>query len=525
MNNYMGNGLAVPHIKTEPGGISMLEIKNVSKSFPGVKALKDISVQFQNGEIHALLGENGAGKSTLMKIICGIYKADSGLVELDGKTLHLAGYGDAVKHHISMVHQEIQMIPESSIAENIVNDKMSRFTKFGFVNWKEINSFAKKYMEEVGLEFPPDQKVRFLSAAHKQLIQIAKALSADTKVLLLDEPTSSLTQHEANVLFDLVRKLKEKGLVIIFVSHKLEEVQMIADKVTVFRDGALVGTGAIAQMDNSTIIKMMIGREFAYHYRGRLDAYENEVALEVKNVKSRLHGLDNISFQVHKGEILGFYGLVGSGRTELIRTVLNIDKRDEGEVYLWGRKIEIDSFQTALSRYRIGYVTENRKEEGLFLGHSVAMNICVNSLWKSYCEKIPLIRLKKEQENAGIYAKRLEIKTPSLDTLAGKLSGGNQQKISIAKWLAADCDILIIDEPTVGVDIGAKEYIHDLIWDLATKENKTVILISSDMNEMISLARRILIFKDKRIVAELKGEEFFAQSGEKISAEIGKSFV
>ena len=503
----------------------MLEIKNVSKSFPGVKALKNISVRFDNGEIHALLGENGAGKSTLMKIICGIYKADEGTVEMDGETLKLNGYGDAVKHHISMVHQEIQMIPESSIAENIVNDKMSQFTRLGFVSWKEINSFAKKYMDEVGLDFPPEQKVRFLSAAHKQLIQIAKALSADTKVLLLDEPTSSLTQHEANTLFDLVRKLREKGLVIIFVSHKLEEVQLIADRVTVFRDGALVGTGSISQMDNPTIIKMMIGREFAYRYRGRLNADKNEIAMEVKHISSRLHGLDDMNFKVHKGEILGFYGLVGSGRTELIRTVLNIDKRDGGEIYLWGKKVEIDSFKTALRKYRIGYVTENRKEEGLFLEHSVAMNICVNSLWKSYYPKLPLICLKKEQDNAGKYAKKLEIKTPRLATLAGKLSGGNQQKISIAKWLAADCDILVIDEPTVGVDIGAKEYIHDLIWDLVTKENKTVILISSDMNEMISLARRILVFKDKKIVAELKGEDFFARSGEEISAEIGKSFV
>ncbi len=503
----------------------MLEIKNVSKSFPGVKALNNISVQFRNGEIHALLGENGAGKSTLMKIICGIYKADEGSVILDGKELKLGGYGDAVKQHISMVHQEIQMIPESSIAENIVNDKMARFTKFGFVNWKEINDFARKYMEEVGLEFEPEEKVRFLSAAHKQLIQIAKALSADTKVLLLDEPTSSLTLHEANTLFELVRKLRDKGLVIIFVSHKLEEVQLIADKVTVFRDGCLVGTGAIAKMDNSTIIKMMIGRDFVYRYRGRLDASENEVALEAKNISSRIHGFENLSFQVHKGEILGFYGLVGSGRTELVRTMLNIDKRDQGEVWLWGKKVEIDSFKTALHKYKIGYVTENRKEEGLFLEHSVAMNICVNSLKKNYYNKVPLIQLKKEKESAEKYVKRLEIKTPGLNTLAGKLSGGNQQKISISKWLAADCDILIIDEPTVGVDIGAKEYIHDLIWNLVTKENKTVILISSDMNEIISLARRILVFKDKKIVAELKGEDFFAKPGTEISAEIGKSFV
>ncbi len=503
----------------------MLEVSGVSKSFPGVKALQDISVQFHDGEIHALLGENGAGKSTLMKIICGIYKADKGTVSLDGKELKLHGYGDAVRHHISMVHQEIQMIPEASIAENIINDKIAQFTKFGFVNWKAINEFALKYMKEVGLDLPPEKKVRFLSAAHKQLIQIAKALSADARVLLLDEPTSSLTLHEADVLFELVRKLKEKGMIIIFVSHKLEEVQVIADRVTVFRDGKLVGSDHIKNMENSRIIKMMIGRDFVYSYRGRLDAGDKDVVLEAKNITSRIHGFKNLSFQVHRGEILGFYGLVGSGRTELIRTMLNIDKCDGGEVFLEGKPVKIDSFKTALHKYKIGYVTENRKEEGLFLEHTVGTNICVNSLNKSYYGRIPFINLKKERENAGFFANRLEIKTPSLSTLAGKLSGGNQQKISIAKWLAADCDILIIDEPTVGVDIGAKEYIHELIWNLAAKEGKTVILISSDMNEMISLARRILIFKDKQITGELSGEEFFAKPGEEISAEIGKSFV
>lgn len=503
----------------------MLEIKSVSKSFPGVKALQDINVTFNNGEIHALLGENGAGKSTLMKIICGIYKADEGKVILDGEELKLNGYGDSVRHHISMVHQEIQMIPESSIAENICNDKIDRFTRFGFVNWKEINAFAKKYMGEVGLDFPPEKKVRFLSAAHKQQIQIAKALSADAKVLLLDEPTSSLTPHEAELLFNLVRKLRDKGLVIIFVSHKLEEVQIIADRVTVMRDGCLVGTDRIENMDNARIIRMMIGRDFVYEYRGRLDAYENEVALKAENICSKIHGFSDLSFEVHRGEILGFYGLVGSGRTELVRTILNIDHRESGNIYLYGKKVDIKSLKQALKKYKIGYVTENRKEEGLFLTHSVATNICINSLENCFTGKSNLISLGKERNLATQYRNKLNIKTPSLTVPAGKLSGGNQQKISIAKWLAADCDILIIDEPTVGVDIGAKQYIHDLIWDLAAKEHKTIILISSDMNEMIALARRILIFKDKKIVRELKGEDFFALSGSEISAEIGKAFI
>lgn len=504
----------------------MLEIKNVSKSFPGVKALQDISVVFNNGEIHALLGENGAGKSTLMKIICGIYKADEGKVLLDGKQLKLSGYGDAVRQHISMVHQEIQMIPESSIAENIINDKIASFSQLGFINWKKINDFAKKYMDEVGLDYPPEKKVRFLSAAHKQLIQIAKALSADAKVLLLDEPTSSLTLHEANVLFELIRKLRDKGLVIIFVSHKLEEVQLIADRVTVLRDGRLIGSSDIDEMSNERIVRMMIGRDFVYQYRGRLNADNNDVVLQVENLSSRIHDFKDISFQVHKGEILGFYGLVGSGRTETVRTLLNIDRRESGKILLRGKEIKIRSLKDALHRYKIGYVTENRKEEGLFLGHSVGRNISINSLKKVYLsEKFSFISLKKERAFANYYKDHLEIRTPSLITLVSKLSGGNQQKVSIAKWLAADSDILIFDEPTVGVDIGAKGYIHDLIWNLAAKEGKSIILISSDMNEMISLARRILVFKDKQIVRELKGEDFFSQPGNIISAEIGKSFI
>lgn len=502
----------------------MLELKNISKSFPGVKALQDISVNFQNGEIHAILGENGAGKSTLMKIICGIYQADEGQVVMNGETLHLHGYEDAVNHHISIVNQEINLIPNSSIAENICLDKLKRFTKAGFVDWKKVNETAKVYMDMVGLEFEPSTPVRHLSAAHKQLIQIAKALSTEAEVLMLDEPTSSLTQYEADILFGIMRKLKEQGVAMIFVSHKLEEVQMICDKITVFRDGRLVGTELIENVDKDKMVKMMIGRESLLAYKGRLDADHNEVALKAVNIGSKYHGFHNMSFEVRKGEILGMYGLVGSGRTELIRTILGVDPMDEGEIYVWGNKVKLNSLSQSLHKYKIGYVTENRKEEGLFLQNSVEMNICMNSLEKFY-GKLPFINTKKERENANVYIDKLEIKTPKVTTKSGSLSGGNQQKVSIAKWLSASCDIIVIDEPTVGVDIGAKEYIHDLIWKLAKEEQKAVVLISSDMNEIISLSRRMLIFKEKEIVAELKGEEFFQQPGEVISAQIGKYFI
>lgn len=271
---------------------------------------------------------------------------------------------------------------------------------------------------------------------------------------------------------------------------------------------------------------MMIGRESSYTYRGRLDAENNEIALEAEHICSKHHNLQDLNFYVRKGEILGFYGLVGSGRTELIRTVLGIDKMTSGVVKLYGKEIKTTDFGKSLHKYRIGYVTENRKEEGLFLNDTVKMNICINSLSEFFISKgLQLIKGEKEYESAQKYVDKLEIKTPKLDTKAGSLSGGNQQKISIAKWLCAECDVIIIDEPTVGVDIGAKEYIHQLIWDLAAKENKAVILISSDMNEIVSLSRRMLIFKDQKIVNELAGEDFFARPGEEISAEIGKYFI
>ncbi len=504
----------------------MLELHNISKSFQGVKALRDVSVSFHEGEIHAVLGENGAGKSTLMKIVCGIYQADQGDIMLDGKKLRLRDFHDAVKNRISIVNQEINLIPEASIAENIVLDKMDQFSKLGVVDWKAVNKTASLYMKKVGLDFDPKMPVLHLSAARKQLIQIAKALSTDAKVLMLDEPTSSLTQYEANTLFEILRELKKTGVIMIFVSHKLEEVMALCDRVTVLRDGRFVGTDSIENMDKQRMIRMMIGRESNIVYRGRLDAAGQPVAFEAKSICSSGYGFRDLSFYVRKGEILGFYGLVGSGRSELVRTVVGIDRMSSGEVYLKGKRIEPKSFAESLHRYGIGYITENRKEEGLFLDDTVRMNVCLNTLRKLFFrKKVPLISPEKERQNADTFIGKLEIKTNSQNARASSLSGGNQQKVSISKWLSAGCDVLIIDEPTVGVDVGAKEYIHQLIWNLAKEENKAIILISSDMNEIISLARRIQVFKDQKIVAELEGEEYFALSGTQISADIAKSFL
>ena len=345
---------------------------------------------------------------------------------------------------------------QTGIAENIYMDKLDRFTKPGFVDWKKVNEVAKKYMDMVGLEFDPGTPVRHLSAAHKQLIQIAKALSSEAQVLMLDEPTSSLTQYEADILFDIMHSLKKQGVAMIFVSHKLEEVQEICDKMTVFRDGKLVGTELLENLDRDKIVKMMIGRESVLAYKGRLDAENHEVALKAVNINCRKYGIRDMSFEVKRGEILGLYGLVGSGRTELIRCVLGVEPIESGDIYVWGEKVKLSSLSTSLHKYRIGYVTENRKEEGLFLDNTVEMNIGMNSLEKFFRTKLPFINLRMERNNAQDFVERLEIKTPKLTTKAGSLSGGNQQKISIAKWLSANCDIIVIDEPTVGWISGPK---------------------------------------------------------------------
>ena len=497
----------------------MLELRNISKIFPGVKALDDVTLSFQTGEIHALMGENGAGKSTLIKIITGIYQADLGGIYLDGQQVEMKSYRDAVEHDISMVSQEIQIIPEASVAENIVLDRLDKYSRHGHVDWKMVRQEAAKYLEMVGLDISTDARTELLTAAQKQLIQIAKALSANAKYILLDEPTSSLTSYESGNLIRLVKKLKEEGVGIIFVSHKIEEVLELCDVVSVIRDGKYVGTRECQGLKRAEIVKMMIGREEANEHLGFLDVGD-ETVLEVKHAVA--YGkTEDVSLALKKGEILGLYGLIGSGRTELARLIFGADKMDSGEMYVNGARAEIHSIRDAIEKYRIGYVSENRKEEGLILDFPVGTNISIN-IWHRILNRFRKIQTDKEKEIVDGMVQKMQIKTPSVQTHAQNLSGGNQQKVSIGKWLAADCDILIIDEPTVGVDVGAKKYIHDLIWKLAKEEGKSILLISSDMPEMVTLARRILVFKDHRIAGEICGLNQEEKSYEEVSQEIGR---
>lgn len=477
----------------------MLELKHISKSFPGVRALDDVSLSFDTGEVHALLGENGAGKSTLLKIICGILKQDEGSIYSNGKLVKFSGYQDAIKEKISIVHQEIQVVPMATIAENIMLDKLQLFSRHGILRWKELNAEAKKYMDMVKLNLDPQMLTGGLSAAQKQLIQIAKSLASGARLILLDEPTSSLTKTEVDNLFVLLRQLKADGVAIVVVTHKIDEVMMISDKISVLRDGRLIGTVPCKGISQEEIIEMMIGRKVKSSWLGSL-AVEPENVLEVRDLSSSM--FEHAGFSLKKGEILGFYGMVGSGRTELCKTIIGEYPKESGEILVNGKPAKIKSFFDALNTYGIGYVSENRKEEGLILSYDIHENANITSYEKLAHGIFGVMSKEKEKENVQKLIRDLEVKTPSAAQIVNNLSGGNQQKISIGKWLVADCDILIIDEPTIGVDVGAKEYIHNLIWGLA-KSGKSIILISSDITELVHLSRRILVFKEYSIVGEI----------------------
>ncbi|HEX2851695.1 MAG TPA: sugar ABC transporter ATP-binding protein [Opitutaceae bacterium] len=500
----------------------MLALRHISKSFPAVRALDDVSLEFRAGEIHGLVGENGAGKSTAIKILTGIHQPDGGEIVFNGAPITLRDYRHSLAQGIGIVNQEIAVIPDATVAENIMIDKLVTLG-FGVIDWPETYRIALQHMARVGLEVPPDRLVRGLSAAQKQLIQIAKALSADVKVLLLDEPTSSLTEHEARRLFALLRELRAKGVGLIFVSHKLDEVFALCDRVSVLRDGKFVGTREVKELTPRELVAMMIGRESNDDHLGQLSPDWNVEVLRAENIVRAGQAAD-VSFTLHRGEILGFYGLVGAGRTELARLLIGEERMDSGKVAIRGNPVHICSVGDSLYRHRLGYVTENRKEEGVFLDDGVQTNLTV-AVWPRLRNAMTrCIDAAAERVVAKRHVDAMEVKTPSLAEQVGNLSGGNQQKVSIGKWLAADCDILIIDEPTVGVDVGAKQQIHQLIWNLAAREGKTLIVISSDLPELVRLVNRMLIFREHRIVGEVRDIDVKKKTYADVSAEIAPHF-
>ncbi len=502
----------------------MLKVENISKSFPGIKALDSVSVEFLEGEIHALLGENGAGKSTLIKVICGVHPQDTGKMYIDDKKLVVESYIEALAKDISVVNQELQVFPRYSVAENIMLDKMKTIGKTAILDWKAINKTSKRYLDMVGLDIPPTKAIGELSVAQKQMVEIAKALASNSKILLLDEPTSAISESEIKTLFEILSGLKEKGIIIIFVTHKLEEVFRVCDKVTVLRDGKKIGTKKIEEVERADLVKMMIGREEKIEAFRAGAVEEDNIVLEAEGIYKE-HKAEDMSFKLRKGEVLGFYGLMGAGRTELARLLIGEDRKQSGKVYVGGKEINPRSISDSLYKYRIGYVTENRKEEGLLLNSNIKTNVNI-TIWPMIASKVlKLINGKKEEENARRMVDELDIRATSINQLAQKLSGGNQQKLSISKWLVADCDIIIFDEPTIGVDVGAKEYIHKLIYNLAHEQGKSIILISSDMPEIIKLANRIYIFREKKIIGEIGEVSKDADSYDIVSNQIASYYV
>jgi len=489
-----------------------LEAVGIYKAFPGVQALDNVNLRLRHGEIQALIGENGAGKSTLIKIVTGLYKQDQGILRLDGQEVEFNNTHEAMKAGISFVPQERNLIPAFTVGENILMGQTP--TKSIFVDYATVNREAQRWLDVMGLDIAPTTVVKNLSAAQMQLVEIAKALSMENRVLLLDEPTASITPPEAEFLFEVLRGLKKRGVAILFVSHKLEEVYELCDRVTVLRDGRNACTDEpLASMDRDRLVSLMIGRTQKVTELPEKPVKREEPVLEVRDLCAK-SGTSGVDFKLYRGEILGLYGLVGAGRSELARALVGANKVYGGEIFVEGKPVKIHSVSDALNTHGIGYVSEDRKVEGLILPHTVAANISI-TVWRRIAGLLGWIWNHREKSLVKEYVDKLDIKTPSLQQLVKNLSGGNQQKVSIAKWLAAEARILIIDEPTVGIDIKTKYALHDLIWNLA-KQGQAILLISSDMPEMIRLADRILIMKSYQVVGEMQNNHNY----EEISAAI-----
>ena len=494
----------------------VLTVRNVSKSFPGVKALSGVNLTMKSGEVHALLGENGAGKSTLIKILTGVYQADSGEVMIDGEAVAFENPLEAARAGVGVVHQERNLIPYFTVAENIVLQDQPQ--KFGMVDVSARRAMAKKALDALGLNIDPDEIVQNLSVAQMQLVEIAKALVTETKVLLLDEPTASISGSEATRLFEVVRRLKEQGTAVLFVSHKLEEVFQVCDTVTVLRDGeSVIESASLSGFSTDEVVTAMVGRQLAERSKRFREVTRETPVLELKEISTVL-GHRDVSLTLYPGEVLGLYGLVGAGRSELIRSVLGLHPVTSGDIVLKGESVKIRDVRDALHKHRIGYVTENRKEEGLFLDFSVNRNVAV-TIWKRIQQWLGVILHKNESEVSDQFVDRLGIKVSSVMQLAGNLSGGNQQKVSLAKWLAANTEIIVIDEPTVGIDVRTKATFHELIMDLAD-EGMAVLLISSDLPEMVSIADRIMVMRDYQFVDEFDNTKDYPEMSTKVMGAI-----
>lgn len=485
----------------------VLEMEGVCKSFPGVKALDHAQLKLRPGKVHALMGENGAGKSTLMKCMFGIYKMDEGQIRINGEPVTIHDPMDALHKGIAMVHQELQPIPARTVGENIFLGRYPMKKALGFipiVDHKKMYADTAELLKKVRMNFDPKQKVGELSVSQMQSVEIAKAVSANCRVLILDEPTSSLTSNEVEALFRIIEDLKAENVAVVYISHKMDEILRIADEVTIMRDGQYVGNWLAEELTTDKIITRMVGRELTNLYPKR-ENVPGEVVFEVKNFTS-IHprSFRNASFQLRKGEILGVGGLVGAQRTELMEGIFGIRAHTTGQVFYKGKEMKINRPKDAIDQ-GIALLTEDRRASGIMGVLSVADNISIASL-NQYLDYGVMINGKKVEKLVQDNVEKMNIKTPSSKTLIKSLSGGNQQKVLIGRWLANNPDVLILDDPTRGIDVGAKYEIYCIIAELA-KEGKSIIMISSEMGELIGMSDRIMVMCDGRITGFVEGEE------------------
>jgi ribose transport system ATP-binding protein len=477
----------------------ILSLKDIMKVYPGVIALNKVSIDFYPGEVHALIGENGAGKSTFIKTITGAHAPDGGTITVDGETYTAMTPALARKHGVECIYQEFNLIDVLSAAENICYGEHQG----KLVSQKKMRAVAQKLFDDFGVDIDPDTLVRDLTPGHMQIVEIAKAVSKNARILILDEPTAPLSVAEVEILFRIVRQLRDQGVAIIFISHRLDEVFELTDRVSILRDGEYITTLNTKETSRAELIRYMVGREMTATFPPR-NAKIGEVALELKNLTG--NGVKNISFQAHAGEILGISGLVGAGRTEIMKVVYGAEKAQWGEIYVHGKKANIKSPKDAMHKYGICLIPEDRKREGCFLGETISWNLSYNVVEK--ISKFGVVNTKKEREISEHYGQAMRIKAPNLDkTLVGALSGGNQQKVVVGKALATQSDIIIFDEPTRGIDVGAKYEIYELMNGLC-EEGKCVIMVTSDMEELLGMSDRIVVFGEKCLAGELRKEEF-----------------
>ena len=475
----------------------ILKMTGIDKRFSGVHALKGVDFDLYAGEVHALMGENGAGKSTLMKVLCGIHAYDSGTIEYFGKKVKFASIAESQAAGISIIHQELNMMNHLTVAQNIYIGREPM--KCGFIDDKKMEADAKELFKRIGVRIDPSVKLGSLTVGRQQMVEIAKAVSHDSKLLILDEPTAALTQPEVEDLFRIMHDLQHKGIGMIYISHRMDEINRISDRVTVMRDGEYVGTEYTKNLTKDDIVKMMVGRVIYGEQKEKsLVADDAPVVLEARNIVSG-KTLRDVSFKLRKGEILGFAGLMGAGRTELARAVYGADSFDSGEIFVNGKRTEIKTPEVAV-KHGICYLSEDRKRYGLMLGKSVTENTVIASL-DDYI-RFGWINDAAAKAAAEEKNKQLRTKTPSMDQLLKNLSGGNQQKVIVARWLLKDCDVFIFDEPTRGIDIGAKSEMYDLMSGLAA-QGKSIIMISSELAEIQRLSDRVIVMCEGRITADL----------------------